>query len=357
MKTMMIMAGGTGGHVIPALAVATELVRNDINVSWIGSKEGLESRLVAEAGIEFDAIDIKGLRKNGILRQLMMPFMLINAMFQTFGVLRKRKPDAVLGMGGFVSGPGGLMSALLRIPLILHEQNSVAGLTNRWLAKLSQSVFTGFPFSQGILNPLWIGNPVRKSIVDLPHPEDRLKDHQGALRILVVGGSQGASVFNEHLPELLGQMPDIDLSVWHQCGKQGDKKAIWQGYEQNNIEARVSQFIDDMAAAYAWCDLLICRSGAMTVSEVCAAGVAAIFVPYPFAVSDHQAENAKFLVSENAAHMVRQPAFIQGDWLNLVKELVVDRQCLLNLSAAARSFAKPDASTELARACMEVMNA
>ena len=356
MSRMVIMAGGTGGHVIPALAVAAELTNRNVDVSWIGSRDGLESKLVPDAGIEFDPIDIKGLRKSGIIRKLLMPFMLIKAMFQTFGILRKRKPDAVLGMGGFVSGPGGLVSAILRIPLVLHEQNSVAGMTNRWLAKISKHVMSGFPVASGIKSSQWIGNPVRSDILEIPDPEDRIASHSGGLRILVVGGSQGAGVFNENLPELLSKFRSGKLEVWHQCGKQG-LGDISDRYKAEGIESRVDVFVDDMAAAYEWCDVVVCRSGAMTVSEVCGAGVVAIFVPYPYAVNDHQAGNAEYLVSEGAAYMVRQPDFVEGQWLEILEAYCANRESLSVMGRAARSLAKPFASVELAETCMEVMHA
>ena len=356
MSRMVIMAGGTGGHVIPALAVAAELTSRNVDVSWIGSREGLESRLVPDAGIEFDPIDIKGLRKSGIVRKLLMPFMLVKAMFQTFGVLRRRKPDAVLGMGGFVSGPGGLVSAILRIPLILHEQNSVAGMTNRWLAKISRHVMSGFPVASGIENPNWIGNPVRSGILQVSEPETRIRQHNGALRILVVGGSQGAGVFNENLPRLLSKFTPGQLEVWHQCGKQGLGN-IAERYQAFGIKSRVEVFIDDMASAYEWCDVVVCRSGAMTVSEICGAGIAAIFVPYPYAVNDHQAGNAAYLVSEGAAYMVRQPDFLGGQWLEVLEKFHSSRETLIEMGRAARNLAKPAASVTLAEICLEAMHA
>ena len=353
---MMIMAGGTGGHVIPALAVARELRDRGVDVSWIGTPQGLESRLVPNAGIDFDAIDIKGLRKSGLLRALAMPFMLAKAMFQTLGLIRNRKPDAVLGMGGFVSGPGGLVAAMMRIPLVLHEQNSVAGLTNKWLARLTRHVFTGFPAAAGISDFTWVGNPVRKEISDLPAPAQRLAGRTGPLRILVVGGSQGASVFNQNLPELLGNGGLAELEVWHQCGRQGDE-TIGLSYEDKGIAASVDTFIDDMAAAYEWCDFAICRAGAMTVSELCAAGVAALLVPYPHAVSDHQALNAAFMVEAGAAYMVRQEEFLTGNWVTEVSALGTDRQRLVTMSQHARDLSRPNAAEDVATACQEVMDA
>ena len=353
---MMIMAGGTGGHVIPALAVARELRDRGVDVSWIGTPQGLESRLVPGAGIEFDAIDIKGLRKSGLLRALAMPFMLVKAMFQTLGLIRNRRPDAVLGMGGFVSGPGGLVAAMMRIPLVLHEQNSAAGLTNKWLARLTRHVFTGFPAAAGISNFTWVGNPVRKEISDLPAPDQRLGGRTGPLRILVVGGSQGASVFNQNLPGLLGNEGLVELEVWHQCGSQGDETIV-ASYEAKGISATVDTFIDDMAAAYEWCDFAICRAGAMTISELCAAGVAALLVPYPHAVSDHQALNAAFMVEAGAALMVRQEEFLSGNWVTEVSGLDSDREQLVAMSRRARDLSRPNAAEDVATACQEVMDA
>ena len=356
MSRMMIMAGGTGGHVIPALAVARELMGRGVDVSWIGTPQGLESRLVPEAGIEFDAIDIKGLRKSGWLRMLTMPFMLAKAMLQTRGLVRKRNPDAILGMGGFVSGPGGLVAAARGVPLVLHEQNSAAGLTNKWLAKLTRHVLTGFPVARGIKNGRWVGNPVSREISKLSPPGERLAQRRGRLRILVVGGSQGAMIFNQKLPELLDPKLLGELEVWHQCGKQGDS-SIETAYSDRGVVATVAPFIDDMAAAYAWCDFAICRAGAMTVSELCAAGVAALLVPYPFAVNDHQALNAGFMLDQGAALMVRQEAFIAGGWREEVAGLNRDRQSLIKMSQAARQLARPDAALDVADICEEVMNA
>ena len=215
---------------------------------------------------------------------------------------------------------------------------------------------SGFPVATGIKNPKWIGNPVRREILQITEPEVRIRKHDDALRILVVGGSQGAGVFNENLPRLLGKFTLGPLEVWHQCGKQG-LGDIAERYKERGIKNRVDVYIDDMAAAYEWCDLVVCRSGAMTVSEICGAGVAAIFVPYPYAVNDHQAGNAAYLVSEGAAHMVRQPDFIQGQWLEVLERFYSSRESLTRMGRAARTLAKPSASVVLAETCMEVMHA
>ncbi len=356
MSKMMIMAGGTGGHVIPALAVASELLRRNIEISWIGTRDGLEATLVPEAEIEFDEIDIKGLRRSGLARKLLMPFMLLKAMVQTLGLIRCRKPDAVLGMGGFVSAPGGLVAAMLRLPVVLHEQNSVAGLTNRLLSRISYSVLSGFPVASGLDRFQWTGNPVRANISCLPGPAQRLGNRSGNLRILVVGGSQGASVFNQELPGLLGQSGLAGIEVWHQCGQQGGPE-IKADYEKNRIECRVDSYINEMDQAYEWCDLVVCRSGAMTVSEVCCAGVVAIFVPYPYAVNDHQAANASYLVDQGAAYMVRQEQFLDGSWLEIVHRVMGHRELLVSMGSAARELAKPRASETVAQICMEAMDA
>jgi UDP-N-acetylglucosamine--N-acetylmuramyl-(pentapeptide) pyrophosphoryl-undecaprenol N-acetylglucosamine transferase len=352
----MIMAGGTGGHVIPALAVSRELMGQGIEVCWIGTRQGLEARLVPAAEITFDPIDIKGLRKSGLIRKILMPFMLLKAMLQTLYIILKRKPKAVLGMGGFVSGPGGLVAAALRIPLVVHEQNSVAGLTNRWLARFSHRVLTGFPTADGFRQYQWVGNPVRQEISNIPPPKVRLAKRTGPLRILIIGGSQGANVFNQNIPELFAANPVPEVDIWHQSGKQG-QSGIGEAYLKAGIGCQVNEFIDDMPAAYEWSDIVICRSGAMTVSEVCCAGVAAIFVPYPHAVNDHQAKNAAYLVRNNAAFMVRQDEFIKGRWLKSLPLFDQDRKLLVSMAKAARKLAKPQATETVAKVCVGVMHA
>lgn len=363
MHRMMIMAGGTGGHIIPALAVAKALMQQGVEVSWIGNRQSLEARLVAEANIPFDAIDIKGLRQSGLLRKIFMPFMLAKAILQMLYIILKRKPKAILAMGGFVSGPGGLVAAALRLPLVLHEQNSVAGLTNRCLSRFSHRILTGFPCAEGIKQFQWVGNPVRAEISNIPAPEIRLAERQQQLRLLIVGGSQGAEVFNQQLPKLFAANPIPDVDIWHQSGKKG-KDGIAAAYADAGIGQaprqgmlRVNEFIDDMKAAYEWCDIAICRSGAMTVSEVCCAGVVAIFVPYPYAVNDHQARNASYLVSNDAAHMVLEDEFVQGHWLKFLNQFDSDRKLLIAMAQAARKLAKPRATDDVATICLEAMHA
>jgi UDP-N-acetylglucosamine--N-acetylmuramyl-(pentapeptide) pyrophosphoryl-undecaprenol N-acetylglucosamine transferase len=356
MNRLLIMAGGTGGHVIPGIAVARELIQQGVEVSWIGTRQGIEARLVPGSEIDFYPIDIKGLRKSGVLRKLLMPVMLLKAMLQTLFVILKRKPEVVLGMGGFVSGPGGLVAAALKLPLVIHEQNAVAGLTNRWLSRFSHQVLTGFPSADGFRQFRWTGNPVRTEIFSIPEPGLRLADRTGPLRLLVIGGSQGARVFNQELPRLFAenQIPDID--VWHQSGIRG-KNDIGDAYLKAGIGCQVNEFIDDMKKAYQWCDIIICRSGAMTVSEVCSAGAVAIFVPYPHAVNDHQKKNAAFLVDTGAAYMILQNEFVQGQWLEILNRFDRDRKLLVEMARAARKLAKPKASIDVATTCMEAINA
>lgn len=355
----MVMAGGTGGHVMPALAVARTMMERGVEVRWIGSADGLESRLVPEAGIELDSIRIKGFRQSGLKRKLIMPLMLMQASIQAFGIIRKWQPDAMLGMGGFVSGPGGLAAGMLGKPLVLHEQNAVAGLTNRWLSRIAHRVLSGFPDSQGIKNVEWVGNPVRQEIAALAAPSERLANRRGGLRVLVVGGSQGAQVFNQHMPKLLSVEAFNESSpveIWHQCGP-GNQQTVHAAYREHRLQARVVEFIQEMSSAYRWCDLVICRAGAMTVSEVCAAGVAALFVPYPYAVSDHQACNAAYLADNDAAMMVRQSALINGNWIEQMSGLIADRNRLVEMATKARELARPDAANDVADVCEALIHA
>jgi len=352
-RPILIMAGGTGGHVFPALAVADELRARGVPVIWLGTQAGIEARLVPQAGYPIEWLSISGWRGKGIVNTLLAPARLLVACYQALLVLLKRKPCAVLGMGGFASGPGGLMAWLLRKPLLIHEQNAVAGLTNRLLSIVASEVMEAFPGALG-KNAHYVGNPVRKDIIDLPTPEKRLASHDGALRVLVIGGSLGAVRLNELVPEAVSKIePAARPEVWHQTGlkNHGDAQAL---YEKFNVEARVDAFVDDMAAAYAWADLVICRAGAMTVFELAAAGVASILVPYPHAVDDHQTMNAEYLERVGAA-IVRQQNDMDAEWLKLTMiELMQHRDRILSMAKSARSQAKPNASNEVAERCMLV---
>ncbi len=350
-QPILIMAGGTGGHVFPALAVADELRARGVPVIWLGTRAGIEARLVPEAGYPIEWLSITGWRGKGVFNTLLAPARLIVACYQALLILLKRKPCAVLGMGGFASGPGGLMSWLLRKPLLIHEQNAVAGLTNRLLSIVANEVMEAFPGALG-KKAQYVGNPVRKDIIDLPSPEQRLASHDGALRVLVIGGSLGAVRLNELVPEAVSKIESaIRPEVWHQTGLKNHDSAQAL-YEKFNVDARVEAFVDDMAAAYAWADVVICRAGAMTVFELAAAGVASILVPYPHAVDDHQTVNAEYLEQVDAA-VIRQQKDIDADWLSsTMTELTQQRDRLLRMAKSARSQAKPDAANEVAERCM-----
>ncbi len=299
----MILAGGTGGHVFPGLAVARVLRQRARTVIWMGTRQGLEARLVPEAGIEMEWISVSGLRGRGPLAWLTAPFGLLLALFQALSALRRRRPAAVLGLGGFVSGPGGLAAWLTRRPLLIHEQNAVAGTTNRILARFAQRIFGAFPHSfPARVNAELIGNPVRHSILALPIPAERFASRAGpdtVLRVLVLGGSQGAQVLNEQVPAALARLPrDIALTVWHQAGVGLDNARA--AYARAALEPRLDAFIEDMAAAYGWADLVICRAGALTVAELAAAGSGAVLIPCPFAIDDDQLKFAMSFAAQGA---------------------------------------------------------
>ena len=358
MTSILIMAGGTGGHVFPALAVAHELRAHHVQVTWLGTREGIEARLVPAAGFEIDFIQIRGLRGGGLLRWLLLPMRLNLAMWQALRVLRRRRPAAVLAMGGFAAGSGGLMASLLNIPLVVHEQNAMAGLTNRWLARLADVLLAGFP---GAFNDRHgvrvVGNPVRDEILALDPPEQRLADRHGRLRVLIVGGSQGAQVFNQIVPIALQAIADAQRpEIWHQTG-QRDVQSVTAVYKGFMPDARVTAFIDDMAAAYSWADLVVCRAGAMTIAELAAAGVASILVPLPTAADDHQTANARFLTMHEAAELVPQGEFTAAHLAELLTELAGNRSMLVRMAANARRCAILDATETVAQFCREAAHA
>jgi UDP-N-acetylglucosamine--N-acetylmuramyl-(pentapeptide) pyrophosphoryl-undecaprenol N-acetylglucosamine transferase len=354
----MIMAGGTGGHVYPALAVAHSLQADGVNVFWLGTRQGIEARLVPENDIDVEWIAISGIKGRGLFALVAAPFKIIFAMLQTAVIIYRRRPAAALGMGGFVSGPGGLMAWLLRVPLLIHESNAVVGLTNKWLAKIADEVLVGFPeVLAGSRHYHYVGNPVRESIAALPHPEKRLQGRSGRLHLLVVGGSRGAQILNESLPLALAHMDAaVRPEVFHQAGS-GKLETTVKAYEESAVEVNCSEFIDDMAAAYDWADLVICRSGAMTVAEIAAAGVAAIFVPYPYAIYDHQTLNARFLSDKNAAILLPQEEISSELLVTLITDLSSDRSRIMALSQTARECAILDATSRVAEHCREVMYA
>ncbi len=294
MKRILIIAGGTGGHIFPALAVAQAIQEHDVEVCWLGTRDGLEARLVPSK-FPMHTISIKALRGMGIIRKLLMPWFLLLATLKAYRIIRKLKPNLVLGMGGYVSGPGGIAAWLARVPLIIHEQNSISGLTNRVLSKIAKTVLQAFPNTfHDKLNIETTGNPVRPELTESPAPKERFAGRQGPLRILVLGGSRGARAINQQVVQALEQYPrKTDVMVWHQTG-QMDYDHVKSMYETIPVEAKVSPFIDDIAHAYCWADIVVCRAGALTVSEIAAVGVGAIFIPYPFAVDDHQFHNSRY---------------------------------------------------------------
>lgn len=350
---ILIMAGGTGGHVFPALAVAHELAAAGREVVWLGSVKGIENRLVPAAGLRLERVRVAGLRGKGLLSWLLAPLKLSVALWDAVRLVRRCNPAAVLGMGGFASGPGGLAARLLRYPLVVHEQNATAGLTNRVLAGWAQEVLAAFPgrFADRYSARV-IGNPVRQEIMALPAPAERLTGRQGALRVLVLGGSQGALALNQAVPAGLSQVVEsYPVAVWHQAGE-ATLAAAQQGYREQGVEARVEAFIDDMASAYAWADIVVCRSGALTVAELAAAGLGALLVPFPAAVDDHQTLNARYLVDAAAAVLIPQPELTPARLASELSQFAADRGRVLQYAERARNLARPDATHDLVDACL-----
>lgn len=355
-RPILIMAGGTGGHVFPALAVALALRAQGFSLAWLGTRRGLEARLVPQHGIPLRCISVSGLRGNGLLSWLLAPLKLSLALLQSLWVVLQLRPRAVLGMGGFATGPGGLASWLLRRPLVIHEQNAVAGLTNRLLARLTDRKMQAFPGGLPGPSVRLTGNPVRAEIGALQPPETRLAERRDAPRLLVLGGSQGARAINELLPAALGTMAAASRpDVWHQTGPRL-LEATRAQYGALSIDARVEPFIADIAQAYGWADLALCRAGALTVSELAVAGLGAILVPYPYAVDDHQTRNAAFLVEAGAAVVVQEADLAACSLAALLGELSGDRERLLDMARRARSLGRPQATDEVARICAEAAN-
>ncbi|MEM9057880.1 MAG: undecaprenyldiphospho-muramoylpentapeptide beta-N-acetylglucosaminyltransferase [Pseudomonadota bacterium] len=350
---VMIMAGGTGGHVFPALAVAERLRELSTPVVWMGTREGLEARVVPAHGLPIEWVSVSGLRGKGAAGWLLAPFRLVRALVQSLSILLRSKPAVVLGMGGFVTGPGGVAAWLLRTPLVIHEQNAIAGLTNRLLSRLASDVLAGFP--NGFpprANARTVGNPVRRDIAALPAPVERLAGRDGRPRLLVVGGSRGALALNRKVPAALAHLPDNERpSVWHQCGSKTLDEAE-AAYAEAGVEARIDAFIDDMPAAYAWADLVVCRAGALTVAELGAVGVAALLVPFPYAVDDHQTANGQHLVAAGAAVLAPEATLDAESLAAALRKLLGDRERLLAMAQKARGTAQPDATEALAQAVL-----
>ena len=349
-RSILIMAGGTGGHIFPALAVADCLRTQGWHITWLGAPNSMEAELVPKAGYKLVTVRFSGLRGKGLLRKLLLPMNLLVALWQSAATLLRHRPDVLLGMGGYITFPGGMMAALLRRPLLIHEQNAIAGLSNKSLAHLATRTLTGFP--NVLPHAEWCGNPVRTSITQLPDPSQRYAARSGNLNILVLGGSLGAKAINECLPQALSLLPkDMRPQVLHQTGKQ-HFAATQAHYHAVEVSADIQPFLDDMAQHYGWADIVICRAGALTIAELSAAGVASILVPFPHAVDDHQTANARFLSTHDAAMLLPQTELNAPHLAKLLQSL--SRPQLLTMAQAARALAKPDAAKRVAEVCTEL---
>lgn len=350
-KTLMVMAGGTGGHVYPAMAVADYLKNQGWNIVWLCTEGGMENRLIENKGYAKAMITMRGVRGNGLLGWLLLPVKLAKAFAQSISAIRQYQPNVVLGMGGFAAFPGGLMAKLLGKPLVIHEQNSVAGLTNNVLAKFATRVLAAFPAAFGSQAQL-VGNPVRADITQVSAPESRLKEHLGALRLLVVGGSLGAQALNEVIPKALAELAiENRPQVVHQAGEK-HIATLQANYQAAGVSADAKAFINNMAEMYAWADMVICRAGALTVAELSAVGAASVLVPFPHAVDDHQTSNARYLSDAGAAILLPQTEFTVHKVVALLKDL--SREKCLDMAIRARALGKPEATTSVAKICMEV---
>ena len=350
MKTILIMAGGTGGHIFPGLAVAQEMRAAGWEVVWMGARGGMEERLVPPRGYRTAWIRAKAARGKGLLQKLLLPANLLYSFWESGRLIRRLKPDVVLGLGGYVAFPGGMMASLLNRPLALHEQNAVPGLANRVLAGVSDKVMVAFPGA--LKSAEWTGNPVRGEIAALPAPEHRFQGRNGPMKILVVGGSLGAQALNEAVPRALGLLPERPRVV-HQAGER-HLDALKTHYGASGVEGELVAFIDDMARRYAEADLVLCRAGAVTIAELSAGGVASILVPFPHAVDDHQTANARFLADHGAAILLPQSEMTPQKLAALIGSL--DRAKLLGMAKKARALGKPDAARLVAQRCMELCN-
>ncbi len=353
-RVILIMAGGTGGHVFPGLAVADYLKQLGWRIVWLGTITGMERRLVLQYGYDMELINFSGLRGKNLTTWLMLPLRLIKAFMQSMQIILKIKPNVVLGMGGYPAFPGGMMASLLNKPLVIHEQNSLPGLTNKILAKLADKIVLGFPnaIDGNEDKVVYSGNPVRPEITQLAQPQDRFHNRQGNLKLLVVGGSLGAQILNTVVPQALKKMPaELYPIVIHQTGT-NHCEAVQKSYVDLQLIGEVIPFMDDMAKQYAQCDVIICRAGALTVAELCAAGVASILVPYPHAVDDHQTSNAKFLSNQGAAILLPQSELTADTLAQLLTNLT--RKQLLDMSIKARSLAKPQATRVVSEICIEL---
>jgi UDP-N-acetylglucosamine--N-acetylmuramyl-(pentapeptide) pyrophosphoryl-undecaprenol N-acetylglucosamine transferase len=352
-KPVLIMAGGTGGHLFPALSVAKVLRDRGVPVVWLGVPASMEARLVPANGFPIEWVRVQGIRGKGLVTLMLAPLIVAQAVWQSLAVLRRVRPRAVLGAGGYVSGPGGIAAWLLRIPLLVHEQNAIPGLTNRWLARLANTVLQAFPGSFAAkLHARTVGNPVRADIAALPEPAVRFAGRSGRARLLVVGGSLGAQRLNAMVPLALARIAtDGRPEVRHQAGERGIDAAR-AAYGEARVDADVTAFIDDMAAAYAWADLAVCRAGAMTIAELQAAGLGALLIPFPAATDDHQTQNAEALVSVGAGRVLQERDMTADNLSACIADLTRDRGRMLAMAEAARRSRVIDAAAQVADLCM-----
>lgn len=374
-KKVLIMAGGTGGHIFPALSIAHQLKSLGVAVEWLGTKKGMEAELIPQTGFPIHYISISGLRGKSSLTKVFSPFAIVLAIVQALVKIHKAKPSCVLGMGGFVTGPGGVAAWLLKKPLLLHEQNAIAGFSNQLLYPMASIVMEGFAgafarkekitkstFLKRICSgdkAIHVGNPLRQEILDCPSPQERFSelDNQTGIKLLVLGGSRGATAINKLIPELLNEFVAADkIKLWHQCGSQNVQscKAYYTelGIPEND-NRRVVPFIENMAAAYCWADIVICRAGASTVSEIAAVGIPAVFIPFPFAVDDHQTANAIIMQKLGAAWVIQQKELTTAALASVLMQFVEDKKLILKMALLAKKVAKTDATQRAAKYCME----
>lgn len=358
LQRVLIMAGGTGGHVFPGLAVAKRLRKEGVEVHWLGTRKGLEARVVPDADLPIHYISIAGLRGKGWKDIIIAPWRLTVAILQSLKVIYRFKPNVVLGMGGFVSGPGGVASWMLGCPLVIHEQNAKAGMTNRWLSKVARKVLEGFPGTfLNQKNAVATGNPVRDEIAKLPSPEERFSQRQAEkLHLLVLGGSLGAAAINSLVPKALAKLPENERpDVIHQAGEKHLNDTL-KAYADAGVTADIKPFIVEMDKAYGWADIVLCRAGALTIAELCAAGVGAILVPFPHAVDDHQTANAGFMVKNQAAQLIQQDDLTVDGLADLLGQLNKDRKRCFSMAQSAYKSRKIDATEQVLRICEEICN-
>lgn len=349
-KTALVMAGGTGGHIFPGLAVAQALREQGWNVHWLGAPGSMEERLVPPQGFPLETIDFSGVRGKGLLTLALLPLRLLRAFAQAWAVVRRVRPDVVIGLGGYISFPGGMMATLAGKPLILHEQNSVAGMANKVLANVASRVFCAFP--NALPGAQWVGNPLRQAFLQQPPPAERFAGRSGPLRILVVGGSLGAKALNDTVPQALALIPPEQRpQVRHQSGAK-QMQALQASYAAAGVQAELTPFIDDTASAYAQADLVICRAGASTVTELAAVGAAAIYVPFPHAVDDHQTTNARFVVDAGGGWVVQQTALSPEKLAHMIQNM--QRSTLLETAQKAKMMQKTEATAAVVAACQEL---